>query len=327
MEKGKRSDYLLKDFGKQLKNNHLAMRRHFTPRETDCYRVYDRNIGELPVTVDIYGSFVHLVDYRENPGDMEASGAGIVNGEKIAETAARMLYVKREQIVYKQRRARREGEQHGKLSQSGEFLEVKENGLGFLVNLVDYTDTGLFLDHRRTREMVFESAAGKRVLNLFAYTGSFSVYAAAGGAAEVDTVDLSGNYLKWTQKNMEVNGIAGSQFRFIRSDAAAFLKEAGERKKRYDLIILDPPTFSNSRNMEGTFDIQRDYVSMINACASILSGDGAVFFSTNYKKFHFDPGRLRKLQAHDITNLTIDVDFSKKRKPHRCWVLERRRQK
>lgn len=318
MEKEDRVSYSLKDFGKQLKNNHLAMRRHFTPRETDCYRVYDRNIGDIPVAVDIYGPYVHLVDYREDPGE---SG---ISGEEIAETAARMLYVKREQVVYKHRRIRREGNQHGKLSQTGEHLKVRENGLDFLVNLVDYTDTGLFLDHRRTREMVFESAAGMKVLNLFAYTGSFSVYAAAGGASEVDTVDLSSNYLKWAQQNMERNGLEGGKSRFIRSDAAAFLKEAGENKKRYDIIILDPPTFSNSRKMDGTFDIQRDYVSMINRCSSLLEREGVIFFSTNYKKFHFDPGRLHTVKARDITSLTIDVDFSKKRKPHRCWVLEKR---
>ena len=321
MEKKKRINYSLKDFGKQLKNNHLAMRRHFAPGETDCYRVYDRNIGDLPVTVDIYGSFIHIVDYRDGSGETD------ISGEDITETAARMLYVKRDKVVYKHRRLRSGRDQHGKLSQSGEFLKVRENGLGFLVNLIDYTDTGLFLDHRRTREMVFEASAGKRVLNLFAYTGSFSVYAAAGGATEVDTVDLSGNYLKWAQRNMELNGMKDAKFRFTRSDAAVFLKEAGNKKKRYDIIILDPPTFSNSRKMEGTFDIQRDYVSMINACASVLSPDGVIFFSTNYRKFHFDPGRLRGIKSEDITNLTIDVDFSKKRKPHRCWVLEKRRYK
>ncbi len=311
-------NYALKDLGKQLKNNHLAMRRHFAPRETDCYRVYDRNIGDLPLTVDIYGPFVHVVDFRDG------AGAESIGSEEILDTVCRMLYVNRERVVYKLRNTRGEGEQHKKLSESGDVLTVRENSLKFIVNLTDYIDTGLFLDHRRTREMVFESAAGKNVLNLFAYTGSFSVYAAAGGAAEVDTVDLSANYLKWAQQNMERNGWGGKENRFIRSDAAAFLKEAVGKKKRYGIIILDPPTFSNSRKMEGTFDIQRDYVSMITRCSSLLEREGVIFFSTNYKKFHFDPGRLHTVKARDITSLTIDVDFSKKRKPHRCWVLEKR---
>ncbi len=311
-------NYTLKDLGKQLKNNHLAMRRHFTPRETDCYRVYDRNIGDLPLTVDIYGPFVHVVDYRKEAGGESIGKEGIID------TVCSMLYVKRDRVIYKFRRTRGEGDQHKKISETGEMITVRENALEFTVNLVDYIDTGLFLDHRRTREMIFESAAGKKVLNLFAYTGSFSVYAAAGGAAEVDTVDLSANYLKWAQQNMELNGFAGGKSRFIRSDAAAFLKEAGERKKRYGIIVLDPPTFSNSRRMDGTFDIQRDYAGMINRCTSLLERDGAIFFSTNYKKFHFDPGRLRGVRSRDITPLTIDIDFSRKRKPHRCWVLEKR---
>ena len=317
MEEEKKVNYFLKDFGKQLKNNHLAMRRYFDPRETDCYRVYDRNIGELPLTVDIYGSFVHVVDFRDDPGNMDTGEV------EITDTVARMLYVKRKQIVYKLRRTRSEKDQHVKLSESGEFVKVNENGLGFLVNLIDYTDTGLFLDHRRTREMVFELSAGKKVLNLFAYTGSFSVYAAAGGAAEVDTVDLSGNYLKWAQRNAELNSLTGERYRFVKDDTSSFLKETRKKKKRYDVIILDPPTFSNSRKMDSTFDIQRDYVSMINSCVSLLTRGGLIFFSTNYKKFHFDPGRLRGLKAKDITASTIDVDFSKKKKPHRCWVLEK----
>ncbi len=318
MEKEKKVNYSLKDFGKQLKNNHLVMRRHFVPRQTDCYRVYDRNIGELPLTVDIYGPFIHVVDFRDDPGNIDIGEA------EITDTVARMLYVKKKQIVYKLRRMRSEKDQHKKLSESGEFVTVKENGLEFFVNLSDYTDTGLFLDHRRTREMVFELSTGKKVLNLFAYTGSFSVYAAAGGAAEVDTVDLSGNYLKWAHRNAELNSLTGERYRFVKDDTSSFLKETWKKKKRYDVIILDPPTFSNSRKMDGTFDIQRDYVSIINSCVPLLTRDGLIFFSTNYKKFHFDPGRLRSLKSKDITASTIDVDFSKKRKPHRCWVLEKR---
>ncbi len=314
-------EYILKDFGKQLKKNHLEMRRYFTPRGTDCYRVYDKNIGELPVTVDIYGSFVHILDYRDD------TGIGGITEETIIDVVSRMLYFEKDRIVYKTRTQRSGGLQHGKLSDSGDFFTVRENGLGFLVNLVDYIDTGLFLDHRRTREMVMESSEGKAVLNLFGYTGSFSVYAAAGGAKIVDTVDLSGNYLKWARRNVELNNLSGENIRFYSEDVLKFLFEAGKNKKKYDIIVLDPPTFSNSRKMEGTFDIQRDYVSVLNKCISLLNTGGAVFFSTNYKKFHFDPGRINGGVSRDITSSTIDRDFSRKRKPHRCWVIEKRSKK
>ncbi len=313
----KSMNYFLKDFGKQLKNNHLKMRRHFSPFNTNCYRVYDRNIGNLPLTVDIYDTFVHITDYRE---DLSGYDTG---EEDIIDTASRMLYFKKEQIIYKTRRTRKGTDQHKKLAESGELLEVSENSLKFLVNLSDYVDTGLFLDHRKTRKIVMEAAPDKKVLNLFAYTGSFSVYAAAGGAKHVDTVDLSGNYIHWAEKNFELNNLKDSCFYFHTADTDEFLADAFRNKKKYDIIILDPPTFSNSRKMNGTFDIQRDYIPMITACLSILSRDGFIIFSTNYKKFHFDPGRIKGGRSKDITLSTIDLDFSKKRKPHRCWIIEK----
>ncbi len=312
-------DYSLKDFGKQLKKNHLVLRRHFSSLHTDSYRVYDQNIGKLPVTVDIYASFVHILDYREKVC------SGEVPEEAIIDTVSRMLYVAKNQIVYKLRKPRKGMVQHGKLSETGAMLGIHENGLSFLVNLNDYIDTGLFLDHRKTREMVLASATGKAVLNLFAYTGSFSVYAAAGGAGTVDTVDLSRRYVAWAKSNFGLNNLHGDRYSFFVSDAGEYLKAAQKSGKKYDIIVLDPPTFSNSRKMAGTFDIQRDYLSMINACCHVLNRDGFVLFSTNYRKFHFDPGRLRACRTTDITVSTIDLDFSKKRKPHRCWIVERKK--
>ncbi|MCD6396154.1 MAG: class I SAM-dependent methyltransferase [Spirochaetaceae bacterium] len=305
-------DFILKDFGKLLKNNHMAMRRYFTPFGTNVYRVYDKNISSLPVTVDLYGSNVYILDYREgldfnDPGE-----------EEIVDTAARMLYVKKNQVFYKNRKPRNGISQHTKIDNSGNLIEVQENGLSFLVNLHDYIDTGLFPDHRKTREMVRDRAAGKKVLNLFAYTGSFSVYAAAGGAASIDTVDLSANYNRWGEDNLRLNGFANPDYKFHSIDTADFLVDARNNWKRYDIIVVDPPTFSNSRKMEGTFDIQRDYVSMIKACLDLLNKEGDIIFSTNYTKFHFDPSRLK-----NITKATIDEDFSKKNKAHRCWLINK----
>ncbi len=310
--------YILKDFGKLLKLNHLAMRRYFTPLNTNCYRVYDKNIGSLPLTVDIYGPNVYVLDYRDGTEE------GSPSADEITDTVFRMLYVKKEQVFYKNRKTRKGIDQHKKLADSGEFYEVTENGLKFLVNLRDYIDTGLFLDHRKTREMVMSAAPGKKILNLFAYTGSFSVYAAAGGAEAIDTVDLSANYSRWGEENLKLNGFSGSSCKFYVSDTADFLVNAAKEKKSYDIIVIDPPTFSNSRKMKGTFDIQRDYISLIKACLDLLDKNGYIIFSTNYTKFHFDPGRFKNILLENITNRTIDEDFTKKNKPHRCWKIEKK---
>lgn len=311
-------NYILKDFGKLLKQNHLILRRYFTPLNTNCYRVYDKNIPSLPITVDIYGSRVYILDYREGPDNEEPSSDALID------TVFRMLYVKKEHIYYKNRKTRQGISQHKKLDDSGNLAEVEENGLRFFVNLHDYIDTGLFLDHRKTREIVRDSAMGKKVLNLFAYTGSFSVYAAEGGAETIDTVDLSANYNRWAEKNFELNGFGDKKYTFTASDTAPWLSKARKDKKEYNIIIVDPPTFSNSRKMNGTFDIQRDYVSLLKACIAILSEDGYIIFSTNFTKFHFDPGRFQNIHSKNITNMTIDEDYSKKRKPHRCWIMEKK---
>jgi len=311
-------NYILKDFGKLLKQNHLTMRRHFTPLNTNSYRVYDKNIDSLALTVDIYGSNVYILDYREGDED-ESPGE-----DEIIDTVYRMLYVKKDLVFYKNRKTRKGISQHKKLDNSGNLLEVQENGLRFLVNLHDYIDTGLFLDHRKTREMVRDSAMDKRVLNLFAYTGSFSVYAAAGGAKSIDTVDLSGNYNNWGKKNLLANGYINKDYLFHSSDAADFLINERKNWKKYDIIIVDPPTFSNSRKMEGTFDIQRDYIALLKVCLDLLNKEGYIIFSTNYTKFNFDPSRFKNIQLKNITTETIDEDFSKKNKPHRCWLIEKK---
>ena len=311
-------NYILKDFGKLLKQNHQTMRRYFTPRDTNSYRVYDKNIASLDLTVDFYDSYVYILDYREG---YESNSP---DSEEIKDTVSRMLYVKKDQVFYKNRKTRKGITQHKKLDNSGNFITVKENGLSFLVNLHDYIDTGLFLDHRKTREMVGDSAKDKRVLNLYAYTASFSVYAAAGGAKSIDTVDLSGNYNNWGKKNLLKNGFPDKDYLFHSSDTADFLVDARSNLKRYDIIIVDPPTFSNSRKMEGIFDIQRDYISLIKACLDLLDKDGYILFSTNYTRFHFDSSRFKNIQLKNITAITIDEDFSKKNKPHRCWLIEKK---
>ncbi len=310
---------LQKDFGKLLKKNHQECRNIFADTETDCFRVYNWNIAEIPWLIDFYGTYLHISSLAENhnPEFLDAES-------DFLDVAARMLYVPRERIYFKHRFVQGRELQHEKLNRKNQTMVVREQGLKFKVNLSDYLDTGLFLDHRISRELVRETAAGNRILNLFAYTGAFTVYAAAGAAASTVSVDLSAPYLRWAQENLELNGLAGDMHSFSNSDARDYLQSAVQRGERYDLIILDPPTFSNSRKIDGTFDIQRDYVWFIGQCLKLLTKKGSIFFSTNYRKFHFDPGRLRGAEIKETTRSTVPPDFNGKRRPHRSWVIRRR---
>jgi 23S rRNA (cytosine1962-C5)-methyltransferase len=310
---------LQKDFGKLLKKNHQESRSICADTETDCFRVYNWNIADIPWLIDFYGNSVHISSLAgtHHPEFLDAE-------REFLDVAARMLYVPLERIFFKHRFVQGRSLQHEKLDRKEQTMVVREQGLKFKVNLSDYLDTGLFLDHRISRQLIREVATGNRLLNLFAYTGAFTVYAAAGAAAKTVSVDLSAPYLQWAQENLELNGLAGEMHSFCNSDVREYLQAAAQRKERYEMIILDPPTFSNSRKTEGTFDIQRDYVWFIGQCMRLLSKNGSIFFSTNYHKFHFDPGRLRGAEVQETTRSTIPPDFSGKRRPHRSWVIRRR---
>jgi 23S rRNA (cytosine1962-C5)-methyltransferase len=200
---------------------------------------------------------------------------------------------------------------------------VEEQGLKFWVNLRDYLDTGLFLDHRLTRSRVCAEAAGKRFLNLFAYTGSFTVYAAAGGARSTTTVDLSNTYLDWAADNLALNGFRGAQHQLVRADAAPWIEEAGAQGERFDLIVLDPPSFSASK-MARRFDVQKDHVRLLTATLALLSDGGTLYFSTNFQGFQLDTARLTGTTIEELTPGSIPEDFHFK-EVHRCWRLQPRR--
>ncbi|MEL6357280.1 MAG: class I SAM-dependent methyltransferase, partial [Bacteroidota bacterium] len=237
------------------------------------------------------------------------------------ETLMETLNVDRNAVFFKLRKKAKGGRQYDKLAWVEHEFEVKENGLKFLVNLTDYLDTGLFLDHRQTRKMVQEKAQGKRVLNLFAYTGSFTVYAAAGGAKFTHTFDLSNTYLEWSKRNLELNGFDGEQHQFERADVKQWL--SAPVKEKYDLVVLDPPTFSNSKAMVDVLDTQRDHVELINNCLLRLSPSGQLYFSTNYRRFKLEKERINAAtRIKEITKQTVPPDF-RKRNPHRCWVIEK----
>ncbi len=291
-----------------------------------CYRVYDKDIPEIPLAVDIYEdcqtfkTYIHMSLY-ERPYEKDQSDEDVwLNHMKNA--CIKVFLVEPDSVFIKTRKRMKGEEQYEKQSNDSFNITVKEQGQKFLINLTDYLDTGLFFDHRPLRTLVRSMSQGKSVLNLFCYTGSFSVYAAQGKASKVDSVDLSKTYLAWAQQNMSINGFSpeNSSFSFIQKDTMTFLTTT---QNNYDIIILDPPTFSNSKRTATTLDINRDYSFLVNKCFSLLKPNGTLFFSTNSKKLVFDTSLLNfSGQITDITDMTIPEDFRNK-KIHRCWKIDK----
>lgn len=310
MEKGKQMDYREKDLQKIVKNNRNELRPLFSNFGTDSYRVYDRNIADLPITIDMYGNAALINDYRE---DEQASPTP----EKLRALAASSLYLPEDRINYIHRKKKDEDLFKG----TEQSLIIKENFLRFHVELGKRLDTGLFLDHAVTRTLIQSESQQRDVLNLFCYTGSFSVYAAAGRAQRVVSVDLSSNYLSWAKKNMELNKFFGKRYEYVQQDCKTYLEEAIRRKEQFDLIILDPPSFSNSRKMENTFTIQRDHVDFLKQCCTLLKPGGAVVFSTNLTEFKLDAKLNQRFFVKSITKETIPPGFSSKKPVHYCWIL------
>jgi 23S rRNA (cytosine1962-C5)-methyltransferase len=272
--------------------------------------VYDRDLPEFPLIVERYEDMVYVAEYRSRHGLDEASHEAWLAGS--LEVISRVLGVDPDRVYLKERR-RKAGrdDQYEKTGAEAAFYIVHEGGLQFLVNLSDYLDTGLFLDHRITRQLVREQSGGKKVLNLFCYTGSFSVYAAAGGAAEVCSVDLSNTYLHWAKRNMELNGFfEAGKTSFVRADVLRYLP--GIPDAAYDVAVLDPPTFSNSKMMKDILDIQRDHPALINQVLRVLRPGGILFFSTNLRSFRMDRALINSADIRDITAATTPFDFKGK---------------
>ena len=274
-----------------------------------CYRVYDHDLPEFPFLIELYENKLYVSEYKRRHGLTDEE-----HGQWLEECKAIMASILEVEInnIFLKVRQRKEGRlgQYQKLDEAKNEFTVTENGLQFIVNLSDYLDTGLFLDHRITRQMVREAASGKRVLNLFCYTGSFSVYAISGGAARVDSVDLSKTYLQWAQRNKELNFPDYKNADFIAADVLAYLKTLPTES--YDVIIMDPPTFSNSKRMDDFLDIQQDHVNLINDCMKLLAPNGLLFFSTNYTRFNLEKEKIKASEIKDITNATTPFDFAGK---------------
>lgn len=273
-----------------------------------AYRIYDHDLPEFPFCIERYGSHVCLAEYKRRHGMEEQYHASWLAAS--LQMISQVLQVPLENIHrrIRQRKLGRQGQYQKVEGEEGAgFFTVEENGLLFWVNLDDYLDTGLFLDHRDTRLLVREESKQKRVLNLFSYTGSFSVYAAAGGASLVTTVDLSNTYLDWAKRNMLSNGFEGPSYQFERADVKQWLSTIPSHS--YDLIVMDPPTFSNSKKMNEVLDIQVDHVNLIRSCMRLLSENGVLFFSTNYTGFKLDTEALSSYVIKDITRATTPFDF------------------
>lgn len=307
-------------FRNRLLKNARHLRKWARRSGVSCYRLYDQDIPEVPLVVDWYEGRLHVATL-ERPDEHPAAWL-----DRMVESAREALEVPPDAAFVKRRERQRTAEgprQYEKLGHEGRRFVVSEGGLRFLVNLSDYLDTGLFLDHRQTRALVRAEAAGKRFLNLFAYTGSFTVYAAAAGAATT-TVDLSNTYLDWARDNLRLNELAGphkslTQHDFVRDDVFGFLDGARRRGSLYDLVVLDPPTFSNSKKMDRTLDLRRDHPALLADVLSVMPPGGVLWFSTNARKFRLDPGGL-PAEIEDVTARTVPPDFERRR-PHRCWRL------
>ena len=301
--------------------NRLAkMHKHFGKwarrQGITCYRVYDNDIPGTPLAIDIYENIVHVAEYARDHGMEPDEHAAWLYG--CLAVISEVLGVSPELIYLKYRQRQKGLRQYERFSRVGSEFLVRENGLRFLIKPADYLDVGLFLDHRITRQMVRQEAAGKRVLNLFAYTGSFTVYAAAGGASETLTIDMSNTYLEWADRNLSLNNFSGRQHRLLQADVLAWLEQP--QREQFDLIVLDPPTFSNSKRMDYTLDIQRDHVMLLNRTLRLCAPGGTVYFSTNFRRFKLWEEEIRASDIKDITKQTVPEDFRNK-KIHQCFKI------
>ena len=281
----------------------------------EAYRIYDRDIPEFPYAIDRYGDYLHvqLFEPRKLLSDDQLTAH--------ASAIAAALNVPKDHLALKIRQRQRGSAQYEKREQDGPTFLVRERDLQFEVNLHRYLDTGLFLDHRNTRAMVRERAQGKTLLNLFAYTGSFTVYAAAGGARRTVTVDMSETYQEWTRRNLLHNGFDDVKTHaLVNEDVTRYLTRTLWSKTKFDLIVLDPPSFSNSKRMQRSFDIQRDHQALLRQTLDILAPHGDLFFSTNRRGFKLDDSLSENYHTEDITHRSLPEDF-RRRAAHRCWIF------
>jgi 23S rRNA (guanine2445-N2)-methyltransferase / 23S rRNA (guanine2069-N7)-methyltransferase len=318
-------------FANRLRKNLLRLDPWAEREHIDCYRVYDADMPEYAFAIDLYGQgarglagqgarHVYVQEYAP-PKTVDQESARERRREALA-VLPEVLGVPISHVHSRVRKPQKGSEQYEKRDAKAERHAVQEGGLKFWVNFRDYLDTGLFLDHRIVRGMLREWAKGTDFLNLFCYTGSATVYAAAGGTRSTTSVDLSNTYLDWAHENLLLNGFGDPNHELYRADCLQWLEEQEPKGARFDLIFVDPPTFSNSKRMEGVLDVQRDHVGMIRRSLKLLRPSGRLVFSTNYTRFKLDADALADLRVEDISAQTIPKDFERHARIHRCFSVK-----
>ncbi|MXP60471.1 bifunctional 23S rRNA (guanine(2069)-N(7))-methyltransferase RlmK/23S rRNA (guanine(2445)-N(2))-methyltransferase RlmL [Pantoea sp. Taur] len=315
---GEGSAQIAEDFANRLRKNLKKLEKWAKQSNIECYRLYDADLPEYNVAVDRYGDWVVIQEYAP-PKTVDANKARQRLFDVISATLS-VLEIPANRLVMKTRERQKGKNQYQKLGEKGDFFEVQEFDARLLVNLTDYLDTGLFLDHRLARQMLGKMSAGKDFLNLFAYTGTASVHAGLGGAKTTTTVDMSRTYLEWAERNLRLNGLTGRQHRLMHADCLSWLRDSDEQ---FDLIFIDPPTFSNSKRMEDDFDVQRDHMMLMQNLKRLLRRGGTIMFSNNKRGFKMDLDGLAALglQAQEITQKTLSQDFARNRQIHNCWLV------
>jgi len=309
---------IAEDYANRLRKNMKKLEKWARQEGIACYRLYDADLPEYNVAVDRYGEWVVVQEYAP-PKTIDAAKARQRLFDVIGATLS-VLELPANRLVLKTRERQKGKNQYQKLGEKGDFFEVQEYNARLLVNLTDYLDTGLFLDHRIARHMLGKMSKDKDFLNLFSYTGSASVHAGLGGARSTTTVDMSRTYLEWAERNLRLNGLTGRQHRLMQADCLSWLRESDET---FDLIFIDPPTFSNSKRMEEDFDVQRDHIMLMRNLKRLLRAGGTVMFSNNKRGFKMDLEGLASLglKAQDITQKTLSQDFARNRQIHNCWLI------
>jgi len=310
----------------RIRKNLRRLKSWRAAEAVDCFRAYDADLPEYAAAIDVYteaegarATWLHIQEYAA-PAEIPEADTRRRFGE-LVRAAAEVFEVPRGRIALKTRARGKGGSKYGRFDQRGEFIAVREGPVRLRVNLFDYLDTGLFLDHRPLRLQLGATARGRHVLNLFCYTGAASVHAAVGGAASTTSVDLSATYLQWASDNLALNDCSGREHRLVQADALRWLEA---ERSRYDLVFCDPPTFSNSARADD-FDVQRAHVRLLGAAVDRLTDDGLLLFSNNYRRFRLDEEALSGFaRVEEITAQTIPPDFARNPRIHRAWALRRR---
>jgi len=309
------------DFANRLKKNRKGLKGWLKSNQIECYRLYDADIPEYNVAIDVYGDYLVIQEYAA-PKTIDSDKA-TKRLQEVIYWAPKVLEVPTDKVVLKTRAKQKGTNQYQKVDKSKQSIIMNEHGALFKINLWDYLDTGLFLDHRKTRQIVAKKAKNKTLLNLFAYTGSVSLQAALHGAKSITTVDMSNTYLNWAQDNFALNKLSSHKYQFIQADCLDWLKKNTDK---YDLIFIDPPTFSNSKRMEDSFDVQRDHIALLADALKSLNRGGEIFFTNNKRNFKMDFEGLEELglQATNMSELTRDKDFARNKHIHNSWSVKRK---